>query len=63
MKAPESYAEFLALPDAEREALVKTLQARGEPKHRMTHTLLTVAWTRGDEVKLGDWRLIEQVPR
>jgi len=32
MKAPESYAEFLALPDAEREELVKSMIARSEPK-------------------------------
>lgn len=32
MKAPESYAEFLALPDAEREDLVKSMIARSEPK-------------------------------
>ena len=31
MKAPESYAEFLALPDAEREELVKSMSARSEP--------------------------------
>ena len=32
MKAPESFAEFLALPDAERERLVKSMSARSEPK-------------------------------
>ena len=32
MREPDSFAEFLAMPDAEREALVKTLQARSEPK-------------------------------
>ena len=32
MREPDSFAEFLAMPDAEREALVKTLQSRSEPK-------------------------------
>ena len=32
MKVPESYAEFLALPDAEREELVKSMIARSGPK-------------------------------
>ena len=32
MKVPESYAEFLAMPYAEREELVRTLSARSEPK-------------------------------
>jgi len=32
MKTPESYAEFLALSDAEKEELVKSMSALSEPK-------------------------------